>query len=520
MRKKTILAALTIVMMLFTMIPATVSAAQPQAVGEEYVESLEIAYDEHIKDRSKYCDAVWKEIQQAYLEGRQCYASVQDEEEYFEAPDYETMLQMLGKLTWVKNKKELPDVKKRYLKEINDEYKKHKKSDYSDYSWDLIQDGLFGGKKQINNATTFLGVATGYAEAMQGMEWATTKADLKVFKKDSIDELGRIINLYLNPDDYIASKWKQIKAMYDEAVKAINKAQLEYELDEVFEEYAEKICNLAGLEYPLTYEAIEKIYKEIMAPALDFYEDMDDGEYIMERIEEAEEIIWDLEEKIYDAKNRDAADKKVDAALKKLKALPKREYDENFCKKYIIKAKVVGVSGTSVKVSWNAHKDLDGYIVYRAASKNGKYEEVWSCYYGNRKSYVDKKLTYGKNYYYKVKGIKEIDWEEEYTKLSAPVKGTPKLVAPAVKLSKTGSADVQLKWNKVPGADGYQIYRSNSVNGQFKLVKTVKKGGTVQWKDTSTKKGKKYCYKMRSYDIKKNGDKKYSVYSTIKTIKR
>ena len=30
MRKKTILAALTIVMMLFTMIPATVSAAQPK----------------------------------------------------------------------------------------------------------------------------------------------------------------------------------------------------------------------------------------------------------------------------------------------------------------------------------------------------------------------------------------------------------------------------------------------------------------------------------------------------------
>ena len=79
---------------------------------------------------------------------------------------------------------------------------------------------------------------------------------------------------------------------------------------------------------------------------------------------------------------------------------------------------------------------------------------------------------------------------------------------------------MKVTWKRVTGADGYQIYRSNSVNGQFKLVKTVKKGGTVQWKDTSTKKGKKYCYKMRSYDIKKNGDKKYSVYSTIKTIKR
>ena len=36
----------------------------------------------------------------------------------------------------------------------------------------------------------------------------------------------------------------------------------------------------------------------------------------------------------------------------------------------------------------------------------------------------------------------------------------------------------------------------------------------------ATVKGKTYCYKMRSYDVQKNGKKKFSGYGTIKTIKR
>ena len=520
MRKKTIIAALTIVMMLFAMIPATVSAAQQQPSGEEYVEYLEMAYKEYIKDRSKYCDDVWTEIQEVYMEGRQCYANLESEDDYYEVLDYETMLEGLGKLTWVKSKKDLKEVKNRYLKEINEEYKEHYKADYSEYGWDLIQDGLFAGKKAINAAKTFKDAAMGYSEAMTAMEWATTKEELKEYREMYIEELDLIVNLYLNPENYSAPTWEQIQNTHKEGVSAIKKAEMELELENILAEYTEKLCELSGLTYPLSYEEIEKIMAEIMKPATEFFEEMDASDYIYERIEEAEYMIWDLEEEFYEAKNRKDAEKMVNKTLKKMKALPKRDYDESFYKNYVVKVKTAGASGTSVRVTWNAHKDLDGYIVYRSNSKNGIYKAVWSTYNGKRNYYVDKKLTYGKNYFYKVKGIKEIDWNEKYTKLSASVKGTPKLVAPAVKLSKAGSADVMLKWGKVTGADGYQIYRSNSYNGQFKLVKTVKKGGAVQWKDTSTVKGKTYCYKMRTYDVQKNGKKKFSGYSVIKTIKR
>ena len=397
MRKKTILAALTIVMMLFTMIPASVSAAQQQTVGEEYVEELEWAYAEYIKDRSKYCDDVWAEIQEVYMEGRQCYSSLENDDAYWTAPDYETMLEGLGKLTWVKSRADLPEVKNRYLKEINEEYKACNKSDYTEYSWDIIQDCLYIGKKQINNATTFREAAMGYSEAMFGIELTTTKEEMKMIKEELIDMLSMIVNLCLDPDDYSTPVWNQIQSLYEEAVADIKDAELELELESILEEPLKKICELAGLAYPISYDILETALEEIMEPVLEFYDEMDETEYTWERIDEADEIIWDLEEDLYEIEKRSEADKLVAAALKKMKALPKRDYDEKFYKNYVLKVKTAGFNGTSVKVSWNASKELDGYIIYRADSKNGTYKKIKTVYNSKKASYVDKKLTYGKN---------------------------------------------------------------------------------------------------------------------------
>ena len=47
------------------------------------------------------------------------------------------------------------------------------------------------------------------------------------------------------------------------------------------------------------------------------------------------------------------------------------------------------------------------------------------------------------------------------------------------------------------------------------MVKTIKKGATVSWKNTKLKKGKKYYYKVKAYRVvnKKNV---YSSYSSLK----
>ena len=46
---------------------------------------------------------------------------------------------------------------------------------------------------------------------------------------------------------------------------------------------------------------------------------------------------------------------------------------------------------------------------------------------------------------------------------------------------------------------GYKIYRATKKNGKYKLVKTIKKAGTLKYTDKKLKKGKKYYYKVRTY---------------------
>ena len=69
-----------------------------------------------------------------------------------------------------------------------------------------------------------------------------------------------------------------------------------------------------------------------------------------------------------------------------------------------------------------------------------------------------------------------------------------------------------LYWSDVPGATGYQVYRSTSKSGTYHLVKSVK---TPYYNDKSVKDGKLYYYKVRATK-KSNGKTSYSKFSLSK----
>lgn len=61
--------------------------------------------------------------------------------------------------------------------------------------------------------------------------------------------------------------------------------------------------------------------------------------------------------------------------------------------------KVEQAGKTSANITWKKVEGATKYTVYRATSKNGKYTKVGTI---NKTTFTDKKLTKGKNYYYKV----------------------------------------------------------------------------------------------------------------------
>lgn len=169
--------------------------------------------------------------------------------------------------------------------------------------------------------------------------------------------------------------------------------------------------------------------------------------------------------------------------------------------------KVTGLCQSSaqynnVTISWSAYPGAKGYQIYRANKKRGKYKKIkttTSCSFTDKKN---KKL--GKKKYYKVRAYGTVGSSTKYTAYSGIISAKPRVGTPTGLTAYGASGGVTLKWNKVSGASGYQVYRSTSPGGSYSRLGTTKK---LQYINTSLVKGTKYYYKVRAY--KKKHGKKY-----------
>lgn len=82
-------------------------------------------------------------------------------------------------------------------------------------------------------------------------------------------------------------------------------------------------------------------------------------------------------------------------------------------------------SRTSIKNTWKKVKGAKGYEVYRATKAKGKYKKVKAIKSGKTVAWTNKKLTEGKNYFYKVRAYKVVGGKKKYSKFSAPEWAVP-----------------------------------------------------------------------------------------------
>lgn len=93
--------------------------------------------------------------------------------------------------------------------------------------------------------------------------------------------------------------------------------------------------------------------------------------------------------------------------------------------KFTAPAKVKGLKqaknrySTSIKMTWKKVEGVQGYEVYRATSKKGKYKKVTTT---KKASYKNNKLKAGKKYFYKVRAYKTVNGIKVYGSFSSVVK--------------------------------------------------------------------------------------------------
>lgn len=171
----------------------------------------------------------------------------------------------------------------------------------------------------------------------------------------------------------------------------------------------------------------------------------------------------------------------------------------------------------SINLSWYKVYGAKGYAIYRSTSKDGPYNKIATIKNSGTTTYIDKSLKTGQTYYYqlrsyKVSGGKNVYSNRSYISSCKPAPQAPKLY----ELSLSGSTKAKITWKSVSGASGYQVYRSNAKNGEYKRVRTITgKTSTTYYnklKDNGT-----YYYKVRAYRVVKS-KKVYGAYSEVKSI--
>lgn len=166
------------------------------------------------------------------------------------------------------------------------------------------------------------------------------------------------------------------------------------------------------------------------------------------------------------------------------------------------------VSGKYIKLTWTKAYNATQYYVYRATSKKGKYKKVSET---KSLSYTDKKATFGRAYYYKVRAVKVSGKSKVTSSDSRVVAGKVVPLSPQTVKKSTAKKRVTLKWSAVKKASGYQVYRSVKKNSGYKKVADIR---GKSYTDKKVKSRKTYYYKVRAY-TKIKGKKVYGDYSKI-----
>lgn len=141
-----------------------------------------------------------------------------------------------------------------------------------------------------------------------------------------------------------------------------------------------------------------------------------------------------------------------------------------------IKAQSVGTA--AVKLTWNASRDADGYLIYRQNS-NQKYSYRGMVKGRNMTTYTDTSAQTNEYNFYWVFPYKEVNGKKIVGPFEKYVYSKP---VPASAKNVTATADgasVKLTWSKVDNVDGYIIYRQLPNESKMSYRYTVTGTGFV-----------------------------------------
>ena len=166
----------------------------------------------------------------------------------------------------------------------------------------------------------------------------------------------------------------------------------------------------------------------------------------------------------------------------------------------------------SMTVAWDKIANAQGYSIYMSTEKDGTYKCIAST---SAESYTKKPLDIGTTYYFKVRAYLTYSNAKVFGEFSEIKSKQHSVAIPEfVSALNKDSDKTYLSWNKVTGADGYEVYSlSGEESSDYNLLSTTKETGDTPTRASSENNN---YYKIRAFSLKDDNDTKiFSDFSTV-----
>ena len=128
-------------------------------------------------------------------------------------------------------------------------------------------------------------------------------------------------------------------------------------------------------------------------------------------------------------------------------------------------------SQNSIKISWASVGAVNSYKIYRSVSSAGPYSVVGIEL---NTSFTDVGLSPGTDYYYKISAENDCGEGEMSAYFLETTIDCPKPSMPgSVSAEALSSTSIKITWESVSGAISYDIYRSNTADGQYSKIENT-----------------------------------------------
>ncbi len=180
-------------------------------------------------------------------------------------------------------------------------------------------------------------------------------------------------------------------------------------------------------------------------------------------------------------------------------------YNTGKINKYVQAPKLTVTNALSgVQLKWSKISGASSYYIYRKVGSAKSWTKIATV---TRNSYTDLNVKTGTKYTYTIKAYGSKALSGYYTNGWAIVF----LNAPKISSAVSKSNGVNLKWNKISGADSYMVYHKIG-DGDWVYLGKTSSGSKVTFVDKKAKKGYTYTYAVRAC----RGSSKSAYYSDVK----